>query len=220
MPTKPPLIYAIPGLGTDWRIFGPLAQHMPLRFLNWLEPTEQESLAAYATRMAEPIRGENTYLLGVSFGGVVAQEIARQISLKGLILVSSLKHHQEKPPWLRLMRNLPLYRLSKGDWRVKTLPLWSPGFGITKQAEQELLKDMFSSFGDAYRMWAINQLIHWEAQPSSLPLLHIHGTRDRVLPGRYVKGFTPVAKGTHFMVYQQAEIVHQHIQTWLGTLPS
>ncbi len=211
---SPSPLYAIPGLGTDARIFGPLAQHLPLHPLAWLSPEEGEGLHSYAARMAIGIDHPRPWLLGVSFGGVVAQEIARIRPVRGLILVSSLKPGDQRPGYLRLFRRYPLYRLSRGKWRIYTLPLWAPRFGVHRRVEQRLLQDIFKQFDDRYRMWAIHQLAHWQGQPISVPYLHLHGQRDRVIPARGIRHTTLIPVGTHFMVYQQAEAVAQAIREW------
>lgn len=208
-------IYAIPGLGTDWRIFSRLERFVPLRYLEWLEPESEESLQAYAARMAVAIQGDKVCLLGVSFGGVVAQEIARLRNIERLVIISGIKDPREKPFFLRLFQRLPLYQLSRGSWRVATLPFWGPLFGVRRREEQRLLQTIFKGFSDQYRMWAIRSLANWEGPRPSVPFLHIHGTRDKVFPIRRISGVTPVAGGTHFTVYQDAEQVYRYLDTWV-----
>ena len=45
-------------------------------------PEEDESLAHYASRLASTITAPNPILLGVSFGGIIMQEVAKQINYK------------------------------------------------------------------------------------------------------------------------------------------
>lgn len=208
-------VYAIPGLGTDWRIFSQLERFVPLRYLDWLPPEPGESLSAYAARMALPIQGDRVCLMGVSFGGIVAQEIARLREVERLVIVSGIKDPKEKPLFLRMFRRLPLYQLSRGRWRVATLPFWGPLFGVRKREEQRLLQAIFARFDDEYRMWAIRQMANWEGPRPRVPFLHIHGTRDKVFPIRRLSGVTPVAGGTHFLIYQDAEQVYRYLDTWV-----
>lgn len=209
-------VFAIPGLGTNARLFEPLAEHLPLRPLRWLSPADAgESLRSYAARMAIAIDHPQPWLLGVSFGGVMAQEIARLRPVRGLILVSSLKPGDRRPAYLRWSRKVPLYRLTQGKWRIHTLPLYAPRFGVRKWSEIRLLKEMFSSFDDHYRMWAIRQLVHWEGQPLKHSYLHLHGSKDHVLPIRGLQQVTPIEGGSHLMVYQQPERIAQEIESWV-----
>ena len=139
-------LYAIPGLGVDGRIFQKLNLEREWQIIEWLEPAKKESLQSYAARMAESIDDPSCYLLGLSFGGVVAQELARKKNCKGLILLSSPRTREEIPFQFRLMRWLPLYQLGRGSWRLKALPIWAPNFGIHDPLEQAFLRDMFAGF--------------------------------------------------------------------------
>ena len=165
--------------------------------------------------MAVAIQGDKVCLLGVSFGGVVAQEIARLRAVERLVIISGIKDPREKPFLLRLFRHLPLYKLSRGCWRITTLPLWAPFFGVTQREEQRLLQTIFRGFSDQYRMWAVQQMAHWEGPRPQVPFLHIHGTRDLVFPISRISGVTPVAGGTHFTVYQDAEQIYHYLDTWV-----
>lgn len=206
------IIYTIPGLGTDSRIYSRLDIPVTFRHLDWVEPLTGETLDSYCWRMAEQITDPGpVYLMGVSFGGMVAQKIASIRPVKKVLLISSIRHQEELPWNFSLMRYLPLYYLSRGSWRIKTLPLWSPAFGITIPEEQHLLKDMFSSFTDHYRMWAVEKLVRWEDVRIKIPVCRLHGTAEKVFPLRNIRDSDKLEGGTHFMIYQQAPSVGEWI---------
>ena len=200
-------VFCLPGLGTDHRIFSRLNLNSPTENLHWLEPKPREPLTEYARRMALPLMDINSpIIIGVSFGGILALEISRFKKLGGIIIISGIKSDKEKPFSFRLMKRIPFYRLTKGSWRIRTIPLWSPTFGIRKKEEQELLKDIFSTFSDNYRMWAIHQITHWkERAKPQCPLFCLHGAKDKVFPAHKIQQATILKKGTHFMVYQMAD---------------
>ncbi|MEO0469516.1 MAG: alpha/beta hydrolase [Bacteroidota bacterium] len=197
-------LYAIPGLGTDRRIFSALKDFLPFDVIDWLPTIAGEGLSSYATRMAEALPHGPVNLLGLSFGGVVAQEIAGQRPVNQIILLSSIRTPDELPLQMQMFRWLPLYQLARGNWRVKSLPLWSPWFGITDRREQKLLQDMFSTFTDRDRMWAIDAMIHWSGPTHSAPLTHIHGGKDKVFPISRLQPDHVIPDGNHFMVHQKA----------------
>lgn len=213
---KAPIIYAIPGLSTDRRIFQRLELEGEVRFLDWIEPKPAETLSNYAHRMAEKITTSETFiLLGLSFGGIVAQEMASFLSVQKVILLSSIKSKEEMPLQFRLFRSIPFYRLSKGSWRIKLLPLWAPSFGITSKEEQVFLQEMFSGFSDMYRMWAIKELTNWNPTQVQVPIHHIHGEKDKVFPLSYIQQVEMISGGNHFMVYQRAKEVSERINALL-----
>ncbi len=77
---KTPL-YFVPGLAASIDIFEYL--ELPedvyeIHYLDWLVPlSENEPLGAYAARMYKRIQHNNPVLIGVSFGGVMVQEMSK-----------------------------------------------------------------------------------------------------------------------------------------------
>src|SRR5882724_23441 len=97
------VIYCISGLGADEKIFANLQlQGYELRHIPWLTPHKNEKINAYARRMAASIQHESPLLIGVSFGGMVAIEIARHMPVRKLILISTIKSTGEMPPWMKM----------------------------------------------------------------------------------------------------------------------
>lgn len=93
-------IYCLSGLGIDERAFANI--HIPnytLVFIPWIEPLENESLPSYAIRMFESTKIEDDYILmGVSFGGMIAQEFEKIKKPKHLFIISSMSS-SESLPW-------------------------------------------------------------------------------------------------------------------------
>src|SRR5436190_20439215 len=103
------VIYCISGLGADEKIFNNLELNgHDLRHISWLKPNRKETIVEYAYRMREKIHDSPTILLGVSFGGMIGIEIAKQIQIEKLIIVSSIKNGKELPAWMRLAGQLRL----------------------------------------------------------------------------------------------------------------
>src|SRR5688572_9407172 len=83
-------IYCISGLGADERIFANIKiEGTELVHLHWPQHDESDDMAAYAKKVSAMIPDENPTLLGVSFGGMLAVEIAKQRSVSKAIIVSS-----------------------------------------------------------------------------------------------------------------------------------
>ncbi len=104
-------LFCIPGFGVDDKIFGNLKLNAEPVFINWLNPLGHESISNYATRMATAIDEDHPILLGISFGGMIALEIAKQRPVKQIILISSVKSRNELPGRLKLIGQLRLNRL-------------------------------------------------------------------------------------------------------------
>jgi hypothetical protein len=71
-------IYFISGLGADKRIFSflDLSFCEPV-FVDRITPLKNESLQGYALRLGKNIPGKDPVIIGISFGGMLATEIAK-----------------------------------------------------------------------------------------------------------------------------------------------
>ena len=106
------MIYCISGLGADEQIFSNLQiPGYELVCLHWLQPEPGESFADYAKRMYAQIADPDPILMGVSFGGMLGIEIAKQFSVKKLVLISSVKIKTERPWWMQAAGKLKLHQL-------------------------------------------------------------------------------------------------------------
>jgi pimeloyl-ACP methyl ester carboxylesterase len=104
-------IYLFPGLGADERVFVnlDLSGFEPV-FIQWIQPLKNETIEAYALRLTEQIPDENPSLIGVSFGGMIAVEVAKHIPAEKVILISSAKNGNEIPGYYPLAGKLQLDR--------------------------------------------------------------------------------------------------------------
>lgn len=84
-------VYLMPGMSANSLIFEKIKfpSHFSLHYLNWISPKIEESLENYAKRFSALIMHDDPVLIGVSFGGVLVQEISKIIKVKKLIIISS-----------------------------------------------------------------------------------------------------------------------------------
>ena len=82
-------IYLLPGTAANSKIFDRIElpkERFELHFLEWILPTDKnESLEAYAGRMCKKIQHAKPILLGVSFGGILVQEMSKQIECEKIV---------------------------------------------------------------------------------------------------------------------------------------
>jgi len=137
--------YLLSGLGADGTVFQYLDfEGVEVEYMEWLSPLPKETLPAYAKRMTQKITTPHPILVGLSFGGMVAMEIAKQIPVKKVILISSAKERKELPWFYRFSAKLKLqkilpYTLIK---RTNGFTYWL--FGATSAHEKALLKEIFA----------------------------------------------------------------------------
>jgi len=112
--TPKTVVYFVPGLAAGKEIFEyiSLPDHLyDVRVLEWISPNKKESIKQYAKRMAALIIEKNIILIGVSFGGVMAQEMSFFLKTKKIIIISSVKSKHEIPYKLKILKKIPIYKL-------------------------------------------------------------------------------------------------------------
>ncbi len=198
-------IYCISGLGADERIFSRLdfRQHT-VTHIPWLIPEKKESLEHYAKRMASSIVAPDPVIIGVSFGGMVAIEISKFLSLKKIILISSIKTKYEKPFYFRAAAALHINKLIPLRPYKILEPIENYNLGIKTPDEKTLAADFRRNLNINYSNWAIDQVLHWNNTTIPPNLVHIHGNNDHVFPIKYIRPDFVINDGGHLMVYNHA----------------
>lgn len=210
-------IYCISGLGADERIFEHLQfNNYDLQFINWLQPYRNEKIEEYARRMANSIQEKDAILLGVSFGGMMAVEIARQIPLQKLILVSSIKSAHELPRWMKMAGSLKLNKMIPIRPYSFISRIGNRRLGVTNADEEKMVEAFRKSVDAGYLHWAINQILNWKNNWVPPGVIHIHGDEDKIFPIREIRATHIIRGATHFMVHNRAKEVAQCIEEALA----
>jgi pimeloyl-ACP methyl ester carboxylesterase len=211
------VIYLIPGLGVDHRVFSKLSlEGHDVRYIRWLVPHPHEKLKDYAMRLAEQIDASVPFaLVGFSFGGMCATEIAKVLKPEKLILISSAKGDDELPWNIKLMRFIPAHRYAPESWYRRMAWTLKWFYGIRGREQGRLFYEMIHSMPKGYRRWASNCIINWRNR-DHVKTLHIHGDRDVVIPYRNIKNAVLVKGGTHFMLLNRAEEISRIIIEYLS----
>ncbi|MHC2991365.1 hypothetical protein OB13_07145 [Pontibacter sp. HJ8] len=198
-------VYFISGLGADERMFQFLHIHCCDRvYVRWIRPETNESLANYARRLATQITEPDPVLVGMSFGGVVAIELARFLHPRKTILISSIASSRSLPWYYRLMGLLRLHQLIPVPW-LKRFHFVAPMlFGAATPAEKALLKQVIFETDPHFLRWALGQLLNWQQPDHFEDVVMIHGTADRILPMREHPDTVRIKNAGHLMVLSHA----------------
>jgi pimeloyl-ACP methyl ester carboxylesterase len=205
-------IYCISGLGADEKAFSKLAvPGYQLHCLPWLLPEPNEPIAAYARRMLSAIPESNPILMGLSFGGMMCIEIAQQIPVHKVILISSVKTRMELPRWMKWAGKLRLHKVIPLKSSKITEPLQNYNLGVTNEEERQMAAAFRRNVDIRYTNWAIHQVLTWRNTRVPENLYHIHGDKDRMFP---LKKLTPdytIENGGHFMILNKAEEISSRL---------
>ncbi len=202
--TKNILIF--PGLAADERMFSLLQQSLPaVRVIRYLLPDKKETLAAYAQRMAATIpERQETIFIGVSFGGILAQELAHYIPAKKIILISSISSSAQLSALLAFFRKFPVYEWLSAQ-QMKCIVIWA-GRLFTKKSNEEtaLFESMVHDADIQLIRWGIRMTLCWKQETAPANVIHIHGSHDRLFPVRKIPADFIIEGGQHFMIVQRA----------------
>lgn len=177
--------------------------------LPWLTPSPDEPIGDYAGRMRTGIRAERPVLVGVSFGGMMAIEMAKELPGATVVILSSVSDDRQIPLWIKIGGRLYPRRLISGLKK----PGWRPSrledhfLGVETIDDRLLVNEFRNTVQDGYVHWAIRTIARWRNRWKPASFYHIHGGRDRIFPLRKVRATHVVGDGGHLMVYNRAEAV-------------
>lgn len=198
-------IYLFSGLGADERAFQKLDfTGFQVNHISWIDPKEHEPLELYAARLKDQIRTPNPILVGLSFGGMVAIEVAKQIQTEKIILLSSAKTKSEIPFYFRFAGRLRLQRLIPVRFFKRSNAITNWFFGAESVFEKDLLKQILHDTDPRFLKWSLDKITRWSNETIPPNTFHIHGSKDRILPIRFVRGHIPINHGGHLMVLNRS----------------
>ena len=196
-------VYFMPGLAASPDIFEhlrlPEAEFEPF-FLEWHIPVAGTSLQDYARQMAQNVTHPDPVLVGVSFGGMLVQEMAAFLNARKVIIISSIKTRKEMPRRLLVARYTKLHKLLPTSLLNNVEVLSRYAFGDPVNKRLKLYEKYLAVRDKRYLDWAIDQIVNWERDTALSGLVHIHGEKDAIFPIQYIGECIRVRGGTHTMI--------------------
>lgn len=205
----PKHLYIFSGLGADASVFHKLdfANYHP-HFIQWVKPQEDEPIEDYSKRLLAQVPAQQPILLGLSFGGIMAIEVAKQIATEKVIVINSVKTHNELPWYYRLSGRLNLHKLMPASFLKEPGKVTNWLFGVRSYQDEQLLNRILEHTDTIFLKWAIDKIVKWRNSTQPENIYHIHGESDRILPVRYTKPDISIPHGGHLMVLDKAEIIN------------
>lgn len=193
----------MPGLAASAMIFERIKlpeADFEVHLLEWEIPLTKESLVDYAKRMTDKIKEENPVLIGVSFGGILVQEMAKHIDARKVIIISSVKSNLEFPRRLKIAKTTKAYKLIPMSLILNLENLAKFSFGAKINHRLKLYEKFLSVRDIGYLEWAVEKVILWDQTVADENVVHIHGDLDDVFPIKYIKECKVIKGGTHIMI--------------------
>lgn len=208
-------VYFMPGMAASPSIFERIrlpTETFEMHLLEWVLPNKNESLKEYAKRMATNIKHENVILVGVSFGGILVQEMKPFVNPKKVIIISSIKSNAELSRSMKVAKTTKAYKLipTKLLENIELLAKFTFGSSILKQ-KIKLYEKFLSVRDKVYLDWAIEQIINWDRTVIDTEIIHIHGDADEVFPIKQIKKCIQVKGGTHIMIITKYKWLNENL---------
>ncbi|MCF0064249.1 alpha/beta hydrolase [Dyadobacter chenwenxiniae] len=201
-------LYFLSGLGADKRVFSKLVldERFAVHYIDWIKPEKKETIAHYASRLVAQIDTTRPFqLVGLSFGGIVASELANIVHPEQIVIISSTptgvpisKFYQGLTKFLLLSPFAAPFLKSTNTFTYKF-------FGADTPELKALLKSILHDTDSKFLKWALVRMGTWKRTDNLENLYHIHGTADKLIPIKMVKPDVSIDGAGHLMVYAQAK---------------
>jgi len=207
-------VYLMPGMAASSSIFEYIKlpeEQFKIHLLEWLIPNQRESMEDYAMRMSQNVKHTNCVLIGVSFGGILVQEMRKFLKVSKLIIVSSVKSREEFPKRIKVVRKTRAYKLIPTRLVGNIELLAKYAFGETIPKRIKLYKKYLAMNDRRYLDWAIREMVCWNQTEYDADIIHIHGNKDAVFPIGNVKGCLEVIGGSHIMIINKYKWFNENL---------
>jgi hypothetical protein len=199
----------MPGLAAGPKIFDSIKlpkEKFELHYLEWIIPESMdETLKHYSKRLIHNIKHAHPVLLGVSFGGIIVQEMNKYLDSKKVIIVSSIKENSEVPRLFKFLNVTKIYKLFPAKKIADTGDFTIIGINKSLRKKIKLYNKYLNVRDEKYLKWAIRSLLHWKAEYPIKNIVHIHGNEDEIFPIKYINNCITIDKGTHVMILTEGK---------------
>ncbi|AYD48119.1 alpha/beta fold hydrolase [Arachidicoccus soli] len=213
--------YFISGLGADKQMFRriELPEEFNIVYLEWINPLKGESFEHYAKRLAQGIDQSTDFILiGLSLGGLISVEMNKFLRPTFTILISSVVNKQALPFWFVVAGRLHVPKITPSYFYHHNNFFTNWLFGAHSKEDKQLLKSVMRNASPGFVHWAIPRILNWNNKLIPERMLHLHGTKDVILPFRRIKNAIGVEGGTHFMVFNRAKEINKILADKLSAI--
>ncbi|MVX34986.1 alpha/beta hydrolase [Myroides sp. LoEW2-1] len=207
-------VFFFPGMTSSSLIFERINIDLDIYepfYFEWLPIVEEQSLSEYCDRYIELMPQPNPVLIGVSFGGIIAQEISKKIEVRKTIIISSVRSSKEFPNLYRFARKTKLYKLlptGKVNFFLKVYQF----FLSKKHKERMIMYDKYLPLrSKGYLDWCIDKILNWNQESNLENVIHIHGEKDELFPIKNIENAIVLKGGTHAMILTKYKWFNSHL---------
>ncbi|HZY37669.1 MAG TPA: alpha/beta hydrolase [Mucilaginibacter sp.] len=213
------VIFLIPGVGADCRIFNRLHfdGHDVMR-VDWVTPDSTDTLTTYAQKLIDQYNiAPGSIVIGNSMGGMIAIEMGKIIPLKKIILISSIRTADEAPGYFNFFRSIPVYKIIPENALSSLDYILELFFGNLEKLDKGLFLSMLRKWSPEFLKWAIDAVLKWDNKVVPENTWLITGDKDLVFPYKNAQDAIVVKGGTHVMIYDKAHEISKILKDILNS---
>ena len=196
----------ISGLGADRRAFSRLGSFTSrdMDYVDWIRCNDNDSLHTYCLRLIDKYSIEpSDILVGLSFGGMVAIEIARILGTKHVILISSLRDRADVKTFYATLLKLRLYRLIPNVRVAFMYPFIRIFLNVSSEEGQRIMDSMIQNHDLRFTKWAFARIAESKFEGiTGTTIYNIIGTRDNLIKPWTNENTVAIESAGHFMIFE------------------
>ena len=208
-------LYTISGLGADEKVLEKLTfnQNIEVVHIPWLIPNLDENFQEYIVRMSEPIDdSEDFYLLGYSFGGIIAQEIHKLKPAKKIVILGSIRCDAEKSTLIKTGQKTNAIKYIPVKVFNGNATLFYSFFRKLFDPKNPKLTQYFRVKDPYYLKWSMDKVAHWKFD--KIPdVIQILADKDIVFPIKNSQPDFVIKNATHLFPVTKAKEVSEILKT-------
>jgi pimeloyl-ACP methyl ester carboxylesterase len=212
-------VYLFPGEGSDERIFAKFSFDSAYEAVHVVLPVPEPgmNMKAYAKVISRQIDTGGSYIfIGVSFGGMICQELAEYMQPEKIIIISSAKSTRELPFRYTFQRVVPLNKCVPQSWVKRGARILQPIVEPDRKLHAEVFNSMLDSKTPEYYKRTVDMILNWDRTKVNNAVIHIHGSNDHTIPIRNVKADYVIEGGSHMMTLTRGDEINTLIQSILA----
>ena len=176
--------FLISGIGADQRMFDflQLPATFTTEYIHWETPLENETVSDYACRLfAEKSTTVPFIIIGISFGGIIAVEIAKKFDPAFTVIISSIPLAAQMPKFYQLAGKLGIHKLLPVQV-LKWMTVVKQQMTMKSKTNKALIRRITWDGNDQIIKWGLDAILKWSNSDLPQNLFHIHGKSDTVFP--------------------------------------
>ena len=200
-------VFFISGLGADRSVFKNINLiNCNAYFIECPKRRENLSLSLpdYVKLISRQIHVEDPILIGLSFGGLIAQHLKNIVNPKLTILISSFELPDELPTVSIYAKKLNLVDKIPNFLIPMFTPMHRYFFGPLSKEAISVLKPIIRNTDPLYFKWSLKRILEHKKDELDDSIIRIHGLDDRLIPIK-LENQDYILGGSHFLVFDKGE---------------